>query len=68
MDEPAPRSGGPPVGGGAMGGALTDLEPQIALWSLPVSFLIAVGIGVLFGILPARNAARLDPIEALRHE
>ena len=54
--------------GGPLGGMLTDLEPQLALWSLPVSFLIAVGIGVIFGLLPARNAARLDPIEALRHE
>ncbi|QDT14583.1 ABC transporter permease [Alienimonas californiensis] len=56
------------AGGGPLGGMLTDLEPQLALWSLPVSFLISVGIGVIFGILPARNAARLDPIEALRHE
>ena len=51
-----------------LGGMLTDLEPQLALWSLPVSFLIAVGIGVIFGVYPARSAARLDPIEALRHE
>ncbi len=77
LDPPSPGDGagagagagaGSGAGGGAMGGMLTDLEPQLALWSLPVSFLIAVGIGVIFGILPARNAARLDPIEALRHE
>ncbi|NNJ26581.1 ABC transporter permease [Alienimonas chondri] len=59
------ESGG---GGGPMGGMLTDLEPELALWSLPVSFLISVGIGVIFGVYPARSAARLDPIEALRHE
>ena len=33
-----------------------------------LSFSVSVGIGILFGYLPAKNAAKLNPIEALRHD
>jgi putative ABC transport system permease protein len=46
----------------------SDMEPRIAIWSLPVAFGISVGIGIIFGLYPARSAAKMDPIEALRHE
>jgi putative ABC transport system permease protein len=51
-----------------LGRMFTDMQPKIAMWSLPVAFGISVFIGVVFGIYPARAAAYMDPIEALRHE
>jgi putative ABC transport system permease protein len=37
-------------------------------WSIILAFSVAVAVGILFGWYPARRAAGLDPIEALRHE
>jgi putative ABC transport system permease protein len=47
---------------------IQQLEPRIAPWSIIAAFLISVGVGVVFGLYPAQRAAKMDPIEALRHE
>jgi len=44
------------------------LEPRIAPWSVGLSLVISLGVGLIFGVYPARQAAHMDPIEALRHE
>ena len=47
---------------------LLNMPSSVPAWSIIVSFLVCVVIGVAFGYIPAVKAARMDPIEAIRHE
>ena len=47
---------------------LPSLPSSVPLWSIVAGFVVAVSIGLFFGLWPAVKAARLDPIVALRHE
>lgn len=54
------------IGGIIVVGALTPLEAAISPVAIAVAVSISGGIGLFFGVVPARRAAQLDPIVALR--
>ena len=67
------------VGGGIIGvivgiitpvavSQLTDMKTIVTPWSVLIAFGISGAVGIVFGLYPAKAAAQLDPIEALRHE
>ncbi len=67
------------VGGGIVGILLgiasayiiefaTGIETVLSLNSILLSFIVATFIGLIFGIIPAKSAANMNPIEAIRHE
>ncbi|MGC2109988.1 MAG: ABC transporter permease [Candidatus Korobacteraceae bacterium] len=46
----------------------TNYDLSISALSAVIALLVSCGVGITFGITPAKNAAKLDPVECLRHE
>jgi putative ABC transport system permease protein len=47
---------------------LTGFPVSLPWWAFAIGISFSAGVGIFFGMFPAVRAARLDPIEALRHE
>jgi putative ABC transport system permease protein len=54
--------------GPLLAGALTGLAIPISWIAVLIAFSLSACIGVIFGIIPASHASKLDPVEALRFE
>ena len=47
---------------------VSDFRVEFTPWIFLLSFAFSAGVGVIFGVFPARRASRMNPIEALRYE
>ena len=56
------------VGGAPLMSKATGWETTVTPWAIGLSLTISMLTGIIFGLYPARRAAYMDPIEALRHE
>ncbi|KUO70596.1 MAG: multidrug ABC transporter substrate-binding protein [Desulfosporosinus sp. BRH_c37] len=55
-------------GGSSLAGKALTMNTSISMASVFMAFGFSAGIGIIFGVFPARKAAAMDPIDALRYE
>jgi putative ABC transport system permease protein len=48
--------------------AFAPIPAEVTWWSIALALGVSVAVGLVFGVLPARRAGQLDPVEALRHD
>ncbi|MGC4877211.1 ABC transporter permease [Micromonospora sp. DT43] len=56
------------VGTALLVDALSPIPAAITWWSLALAFGVSAAVGIVFGVVPAQRAGRLDPVVALRAE
>ncbi len=56
------------IGGAALVAAFAPVPAEVTWWSIALALGTSVGVGIVFGVLPARRAGQLDPVEALRRD
>jgi ABC-type antimicrobial peptide transport system permease subunit len=56
------------IAGAALVGRFSPVPAAITGWSVALAFGVSVAVGVFFGVYPARKAARMQPVAALRYE